>query len=888
MQTTTYKSVYFRDHPASDPRGKALTIAIGPREPGLADAVRGMSSHQIRAAIGHSSYSSLQSAATSADLPVHTFCVRALRSWFTRTADSGPQLPGLDSRSSHLVTFKDDKRIPFQRWFPLLEGYSLAFVDLLLSECTTKPTCVLDPFSGIGTTPLAVALRGSTAYYAELNPVFQKVAAAKFIAIGLNQDQRAAVSEELRSLADDLPAALDSVGPDRHLHQAYLRTFGTSNYFSDHTLETVLSVRTYLDTLNTKASATREFVQIATLASLQPASLLVRAGDLRFRTERDTAQMQPLIPGIQHRMLSMADDIQHCETITERPLLVSSDAKRLDRLPPLGIDAIVTSPPYLNGTNYIRNTKLELWFIRALADKSQLRSYRNASVTAGINDVIGPEPPVRSKIAQTAIDMLRTRAYDSRIPKLVASYANDIERVFGGLAMHMREGAPAFIDIGDSSYAGVHVATDEILTEVAAKSGFQRVASEVLRTRMSRSGIALSQKLITLEYAPKNQGNRPKTPGPSIERLSRWAEFKETLPHQSQPFSKRNWGNARHSMCSYQGKMKPSLAYKLVETFACDGGSVLDPFSGVGTIPFEACLSGRRGLGFEISPAAWSIMASKLMPPDEESVEAVLYELQTYIDSAVVEERDRISSDRIAFNGPLSAYFHDRTLDEVLLARSFFRRADSHPATEFVRSCLLHILHGNRPYALSRRSHSITPFAPTGPTEYRALMPRLRSKVRRMLDASLPLAFVRGEALLQDATSVWPESVADLDAIITSPPFYDSTRFYLANWMRLWFCGWDEAEFESQPRRFVEERQKDSFDVYQPLLRQARERLTVDGVLVLHLGKSHKSDMANELERVAKPWFRVVDRFDESVGHTESHGFRDKGAVTSHQYLVLA
>ena len=43
--------------------------------------------------------------------------------------------------------------------------------------------------------------------------------------------------------------------------------------------------------------------------------------------------------------------------------------------------------------------------------------------------------------------------------------------------------------------------------------------------------------------------------------------------------------------------------------------------------------------------------------------------------------------------------------------------------------------------------------------------------------------------MCQDATEWWPADVNELDAVITSPPFFDSTRFYLGNWMRLWFCG---------------------------------------------------------------------------------------------------
>ena len=45
--------------------------------------------------------------------------------------------------------------------------------------------------------------------------------------------------------------------------------------------------------------------------------------------------------------------------------------------------------------------------------------------------------------------------------------------------------------------------------------------------------------------------------------------------------------------------------------------------------------------------------------------------------------------------------------------------------------------------------------------------------------------------------------------------------------------------------------------------------------------------MAEAIGRVAAPWFRVADKFSESVEHCESHGIRDKGTVKAHDFLVL-
>ena len=212
--------------------------------------------------------------------------------------------------------------------------------------------------------------------------------------------------------------------------------------------------------------------------------------------------------------------------------------------------------------------------------------------------------------------------------------------------------------------------------------------------------------------------------------------------------------------------------------------------------------------------------------------------------TAIVEEIDRSAAREVAFNGPLEDYFHEGTFKEILSEGIFStprmkvrqKHSSLHVSFTF---CM-----GIDPTHMSRHSHSITPFAPTGPTEFRALIPRLREKARRMMDAPSSESFVEGEAFLQDATAPWPRNVTEIDAIITSPPFFDSTRFYLANWMRLWFCGWDKRDFSLEPRRYIDERQKRSFTVYQAVLRQARERLKHDGVLILHLGKSRKCNMS--------------------------------------------
>lgn len=893
-----YKNVYFPDYARGDGRKGSLTLAFGDKDRHVHEHIRPLSSHEVRELLGHRTFASVRETAAARGLSVNAYCLTRLGR-ATRQAEYGheqTELPGFRESGPFSLdpiqaTFRGGRAEPLHGWFPLVEGYSPQFVEQALRQFAPDAARVLDPFAGLGTTPLTVAGLGKWGFYCELNPLFQYLVDAKRHALALSEVERRASASSLRRQADRLEKQIAASEPDRWLRGACLRVFGAARFFDEGTYENVLRVRATIDALACDEPAVATFMTVAVLSSLVPASMLIRRGDLRFKTAAELGKGRVgFVQEIRRRMTCIADDLERLQPLPGLVTLVCADARDLAKVPPLDADALVTSPPYLNGTNYFRNTKIELWFLRCLSSPEELSRFRDKALTSGINDVrCGKAMGCVTKGVARIVGELQSCAYDRRIPQMVAAYFEDIRTVFGAARRHLEPGAAVVVDIGDSCYCGVHVPTDSLLAEVLADQGYALEQVVPLRKRMSRSGLALRQVLLVLRVpsARVREASVPyATQAPAWGRA--WERFKAELPHQSGPYSKRNWGHPLHSLCSYQGKMKPSLASHLVEAFLRRGDAVLDPFGGVGTIPFEAALRGVRAWAFEISPAALHVARGKLGRADPSACEGVLQRLEGYIRGNRTRAADARAAAAIRFNKPLPCYFQARTLREVLLARRYFLdNPPADPSESLVLACLLHILHGNRPYALSRRSHPITPFAPTGPAEYRAVIPRLRDKVLRSLSAEYPHEFEAGEVLYQDATSTWPQTVGPLDAVITSPPFFDSTRFYLANWMRLWFCGWTAEDFKSRPLAFVDERQKASFDVYEPVFRQARERLKPGGVVVLHLGKSRKCDMAQALAQVAKRWFRISDVFSESVAHCESHGIRDKGTVAEHQYLIL-
>src|SRR5439155_15803395 len=154
---------------------------------------------------------------------------------------------------------------------------------------------------------------------------------------------------------------------------------------------------------------------------------------------------------------------------------------------------------------------------------------------------------------------------------------------------------------------------------------------------------------------------------------ARWANFKSVMPHQQAPFTKRNWGHPLHSLCSYSGKIKPSLAYHLVNTFTEPGQTVLDPFSGAGTIPFEAALNGRMAYALDISLLSFAISHAKLTVPKRTLVEDKLRDLASWFAENPPPGTEELSAaEAVQFNKPIPDYFHERTLAEILSARKYF------------------------------------------------------------------------------------------------------------------------------------------------------------------------------------------------------------------------
>lgn len=863
-----FKTVSFADNNTG--KSKVVSIGFTEKEDSLFFQIAKLSSQEIRRIIAIDSYDILCESAEADKRPISQF----IKAELTKVLESGTPFATSD------ITFRSSKTIPFQRWYPYAEGYSPDFVSSIISKYIDCDGLIYEPFAGTGTTIFASDSMGFSTVYSEVNPVLQFLIQTKLQVLELSPSARAVLANEV--LLHSKTLLEFRCKQDITLRDNYIKVFKQSIYFEDISFNQILSAKTFLNKLSD--GLIKDLITVAIISSLIPSSYLKKQGDLRFKTKKELEKGVPLFSEVfKQNINTLVEDLNNsqCLCISHSHKLITPNAKNISDVNiERPISFVITSPPYLNGTNYIRNTKLELWFMEKLTSEKDLRYFRDEILTSGINDVkmstlVDIDVEAISPLLKRTMADLKNSAYDIRIPQMAKAYFEEMYIFFKDLRAKLANEAHIFIDLGDSAFNNVHVRTDLILIELMESLGYKLILNEKLRERRSRGGMILSQVLIHLNYQCRNWE-------------SAWSVFKNNLPHQALPYSKKNWGNINHSLCSYQGKLKPAIAYHLIDTFVPMGGKIFDPFSGVGTIPFEACLNGRTGLGSDISIMAYYISQAKVGYANRQLAVDCINRLDSFIKRNKVSLKEIDLYANFGLNRSLQEYYHQDTFNEIILARRFFQSfKPTNPSEMVVISSLMHILHGNRPYALSRKSHPITPYAPSGETIYKNLIEKLIEKVDKFFKEQNSPLFQEGEIFLQDSTLVWPDRVSDLDAVITSPPFFDSTRFYNANWIRLWFSGWEPSDFKTMPSSYVDERQKKSLSVYEPIFEQAKLRLKNGGVMVLHLGKSHKCNMGDALMRLGRRWFSHSELFDESVTHCNTFGIKDIGTVTDHQYLLL-
>ena len=389
----------------------------------------------------------------------------------------------------------------FHDWYPYLEGFSSSFVSSVFEKYLSNAKKILDPFSGIGTTPIYLTINGIKSYYCEVNPVLQHLVLSKSQVLNLDRIEKIKLVNKIEKIKKNLKN-LNLENKDIELDKNYKFLFNKSIFFESSNYLLTLKLKSFSRKINDKLL--KSLFDIAVYSSLLSASLLKRAGDVRFKTKKDLKNKK--IPSILKLVTEKLDLIQRdLERINKpkvTPKLICINSKDLINIKSEKLDGVITSPPYLNGTNYFRNTKLELWYMEHINEKISLRDFRNETITAGINDVSSKTNKEVISEVKILYEKLKKNSYDRRIPQMVSDYFFDMKKVAQGLKKQVKKNGILCIDIGDSIYNKIHVQTDELLIKIFSNLNLKLLDNIILRDRFSHSKVKLTQRLLVF----KNHG----------------------------------------------------------------------------------------------------------------------------------------------------------------------------------------------------------------------------------------------------------------------------------------------------------------------------------------------------------------------------------------------
>lgn len=382
-------------------------------------------------------------------------------------------------------TFTLNMGEPVHRWYSYIEGYSSCLVlkelDILL-EHGKKIETLYDPFSGTGTTGIVASTRNIQPFYSESNPFMQFVTETKVNSV---------VGWEGKEIDEKLNAHIHYLINKPRLSN--VTWDGFEKYFEPCQLESLLAIKNEI--AREEDGNIKNILMLALSSIIVKSSKMIRRGDLRYARENEYKRID-VYDLFFEKLHQIIADIYKYEGKMKYSITKISDDARLNGENER-FDCVITSPPYLNGTNYIRNTKLELKLNDYIKSEKDLPDFHSKGIISGINNVSkrSGERDILTEV-KPFVEELIEKAYDERIPKMVAGYFYDMNDMIERLAVSIRTGGHFIMDIGDSQFAGIHIPTHEILSDLCEDHGFIKYEEDVLRERRSKNGMILSQRIL--------------------------------------------------------------------------------------------------------------------------------------------------------------------------------------------------------------------------------------------------------------------------------------------------------------------------------------------------------------------------------------------------------
>ncbi len=413
------------------------------------------------------------------------------------SADSIPYLEelGIDILDkTQPIQFNKNNEEIIHRWSPYVQGFSASFVQNTIEEYQSKYTnpIIFDPFAGSGTVLIQSKLHGFETYGVELNPLLHFIGKTKLKSWKVNAEQFSNIAAGLKfDKTSNAPAFLKS---HKHFNAGVIKA-----------LEKIKGSIEKFDPASEQDVIIKELLLLAFSSILIDCSNLKRSPCLGYCKTKHVKDEDP-INFFQKKISEISEDLKKLNKMgdSQQPDgLYLNDSR--DFVHNMKYDLVITSPPYMNGLDYVMNYKIEMGWLNFADNHRELKSVKDKMVVCDnvskglIRNFSGDNskysnPWIDNIVKTIKQNILKRGSYRRQdMPEIVLKYFDDMHKIMKNTIEAIKPNGRFILVIGDSLIADEYVPTDLLIAKMGKEMGMKIEKIEKARNR--RSGQIRSYKL---------------------------------------------------------------------------------------------------------------------------------------------------------------------------------------------------------------------------------------------------------------------------------------------------------------------------------------------------------------------------------------------------------